>query len=369
MRKKVGVASSLVPCLGPWGLDEIRIGNPEDRTFDDVLYTPFAYDGCWGLFDRSGEPLPGSVDLRGTDGENIHQIPRLDIDGSGVPFADEAEYVYGGRFNPHYGHFLVETLPRLWWLAREPLGERKVLMHAGRDFSWRPHYRFASDIWDALGLSPDRLVTFDHPVRLPRVRVPAPALQQQVFAYTAFRDLCLRIAARLIGEGPFPVAPKPVYLSKTRLALAVGVFEREEVIERQAAACGFEIVHPQELSLADQVRLFETRYLIVGPGSSAFHTCVFARQQPRQVQLSPLPLVNTNFTLMERLTGAEAQHLYQLGTSDIGADARAQMWRRLPDPEGAARDLVRIALSSLPEGRLGRMRRTIASAVHRLLVR
>jgi capsular polysaccharide biosynthesis protein len=54
------------------------------------------------------------------------------------------------------------------------------------------------------------------------------------------------------------------------------VFENRTVLEQMAVARGFEVVAPEELSFADQIRLFQSAACIVGEHGSGMHAAVFA---------------------------------------------------------------------------------------------
>lgn len=333
---------SLLPCDEYYGEFEIRSNDPECDEVHDFVYTPFQHAGPWGIFTSQGTAHQSAIDRQGPQAALIHQIPELSVAPDHLPWAPDEDYVYAGRFNPHFGHFLVETLPRLWWLVREPIGRRKILMHAGTDFGWMHHFPFACKIWKALGLSADNLVTFGHPVRVKRLTIPHVSLRQQAFAHSVFGELGRLIGDRItagLGQEPHP---RPGYLSKTQLTQAVGRLANESVLENRLAAEGIDIIHPDKLDFAEQVHLFQTRPCILGTAGSAFHTCLFSRQQPRLILLEARAWVNTNFTLIEHLSGSVAEHYYQPGLCDLGPTETVQSYRVLADAEAAARDLLDI---------------------------
>lgn len=202
----------LQQCVDLWGKAEVRQGAPPISFHDDVVYVPYQHGEAWGLFGADGTPIEGSVDLHGPLGQPHAQ--KLAWLGSTEAAAPEQTYVYGGVFNPHYGHFLINSLCRLWPLATQQARQHKILFHAdGPADSWFV-LPFVREIFDALGLTIDSLATFDHTVRIARVIVPSVSFQEQHFAYTAFRDLCHRIGEGVLGRfEPKPGLP-PVYLTR-----------------------------------------------------------------------------------------------------------------------------------------------------------
>lgn len=332
----------LVRCDTFWGASALREGDPPTVAAVDAIYTPYDHGSRWGVFDSSGRPIPAATDFRGPSNLPIDQVAEISGAIDEAPWASDDEYVYAGRFNPHFGHFLVETLPRLWWLARQDRQSRKLLMHgAGTPEGWFGR-DFASRIWGALDLAPADIAVFDRPTRIRQLSVPAPALQQQTYVHDVFGLLCRTVGARMLRHADLTRKDVPVYLSKSKLDLGVHVFVEEEALEARLAEAGVEIVHPQHLGLDAQVRLFETRPAILGPTGSAFHACIFARETPRQMTLSPSRAINANFALLDRVSGNRTEHFHQEGTVDLGPSERYHARHALADPRAAADDLLRL---------------------------
>jgi hypothetical protein len=127
----------VTPALTPlppeaiWGGCEVRRGDPGITILEDVFVLPYRRDAPWGVFDRSGALVPEATDLRLPSGELMGQAPRSHVDYAEIAEeADEAELTYAGRLHGHYGHFLIESLSRLWPLADGRRLSGRLLMHA-----------------------------------------------------------------------------------------------------------------------------------------------------------------------------------------------------------------------------------------------
>ena len=84
----------------------------------------------------------------------------------------------------------------------------------------------------------------------------------------------------------------------------------EEIIEARMAQAGAEIVHPQDLSLKDQIRLFARAKTVVGTVGSAFHTILFVRTPPRVIGLTGTNLVNANYSLIDNVKATKPLYVY-----------------------------------------------------------
>jgi hypothetical protein len=321
----------LQPLTSPeafWGGAEIRPGRPRTARLRNVLYLPRRGGAVWGLYDTEGRIIADAVDRAGPENRPVGQ-PTEPVAAPAAAERVVGDHLYIGRAQLHYGHFLVETLARCWPLQRGARG-RKLIVH-GADLQrawggWQGH-AFAADILGVLGFGPADVVHFDAPAWLASVEVAQPAIQQQAFAYPSFRELCLHIgkaamrAARgglRLGalERAFGLAAgrrrggRPVWLSRSAVYSGTMRVRNEVELEARLAELGFDVVHPEQLAFAAQVELFESREVVCGLASSAFHTAIFSSNQPRRLVLGVDPVINSNLQLFDGLTGRASEYFW-----------------------------------------------------------
>jgi len=330
----------LVPCTEQWGTSTIIDSDPAASIWSDVIYRPLRpdlfldSDPDWGLYDQGGNLIEDGAYFRLPDYALVGQS--LYISPPTKATRDEAAYLYGGPVIMHYGHFLTAALPRLWQAVRDGLRGRKVLVHS----HWTPEDWFTRDYvrttLGALGLGPADFVQFTSPTRVRRVEVPRPALQEQTYAHQVFRTLCRHIGA---ATGTTPRS-RPVYLTKTRLGQGIYQLVNEAEIEAVMAAQGIEIVHPQELSLVEQIALLNGAPAILGTTGSAFHTSLFAQAPVRIIGLNYSAQMNANHALVDGLCHNQSTYLYPAtGMEAIPGDTVTFCYR-LENAAGIARELL-----------------------------
>jgi len=114
---------------------------------------------------------------------------------------------------------------------------------------------------------------------------------------------------------------------------------------------GWEVIHPEQLALAEQIRLFHTRDVICGLAGSAFHTAIFAGPRGRRIVLSVEDQVNSNFHLFDLLMGRPSEYyrvedvalVEDLGPDHVGTDAqRFARTYAFGDPAALADALTRL---------------------------
>lgn len=332
----------LRPCTEMWGAYEMRAADPKVSQLSGAVYLPQLRDKSWGIYDRDGRIFAPAVDLHGPGGETHNQCDTVTLPAhDDIKLAPEKYYIYGGELNPHFGHFIVNTLPRLWQSARMLDRSAKILFHGvGQPCNWldRP---FIRDIFNALSIGPENMRIFSAPTLLPDVVIPHASLQEQHFAHRILGSLGAKIGSALLGAEPVLANTRPVYLSKTALPAGVGRVTNEGVVEDILRQRGIDVVHPETLTMREQVRLFAERTCILGIVGSAFHTGLFHPPQGRVICISPTPGPNSNFYLLDGAAGYQVEYYFAPGSRIAGRDVGGFLTSmEFAQPDMIANDLL-----------------------------
>jgi|SRR5688572_8104944 len=225
--------------------------------------------------------------------------------------------LYLGHAFTHFGHFLIETVPALWW-ARQVDDDVALIFHpfdeASRNvFAETAHGR---DCLALLGLSPDRIVMATVDLAVEELLLPPRHYDMRTGPRYDFREIyrTLVAAARTekspppswgrVGRGkprfdarepslasPTPTRPQlggggtMLYLSRRFLKRRLRRLSNDAAVERRMARRGFAVVHPQHMSLVDQINAAAGADLIAGVDGSALHLSVFMRPGSRMLVL------------------------------------------------------------------------------------
>lgn len=318
--------------------------DPEIITIEHALYVPRTtelHDPFYGLFSPYGRLIEAGAYFRDPDSKLVDANPVSHVDPiGGHPSADPAyDYVYIGNLGIHFGHFLTGTLCR-FWCDQKLYRNARIVFHSGHSIDKlmsRSWFRF---FIEALEIERHQLTTFDRPTILERIIVPSPAFGENHFAHQAYHRLTTRIAARARREHNFG---DKIYLSKTALDTGVWKFHGEHVIEATMRLAGFDIIHPQHLTLDQQLCLFDKNRMVTGIVGSAFHNSVFTTQG-RGVALSHMDSYSSNFHLMDALSAAEIDY-YHMECSSEGTTVPPGFHAAtaIGKPERVAEQLVELA--------------------------
>lgn len=172
-------------------------------------------------------------------------------------------HLWGGLYYGHFGHFMTETMARCWAFDRP--GVESVLFVPKHD-RLSEFQRYQTQFWTLLGVVPRERI-LRRPVVVEELLVPGQGfgLGRIARGTPEFRATMRRMADTLPQD-----PPRRIYVSRTRFNGRGGLMA-EQVIERNMAANGYTILHPEKMPLSDQLRAYRSATHILGADSSAFH--------------------------------------------------------------------------------------------------
>ncbi|ESQ88904.1 hypothetical protein ABAC460_14075 [Asticcacaulis sp. AC460] len=259
-----------------------------------------------GHFDGGAYYADGEVCQAGLHQKDGYDNTPLPIDRSAVEARLEGSHVFGGMLqNKHFGHFLVESLSRLWafsFLSRDYASVVYYNRIAHMDAS-----SFIPAVLDVLcpGV---RLIMVKQPTLVEHLAVPTTIARAGVIQGHPSMAGLLAPARALRGEGH-----RKIYVSRSRLNPFDGMILGEGFIERSLAAEGYHIVYPETLSIREQFALYnDADTVIFADGSAAHLYALVARADQKLFIIWRRKLNYTYVRQIESFGGPTAQ-----GTSTI----------------------------------------------------
>ena len=314
--------------------DDLPFGLQRSR---DARPTPFVLTGNGQIFADSfmrSKIVPAELGY-GSGGQWHGAIPEPTevIEGTAV---------YRELVSRHFGHMLVDVPGRAWPAVFDDAG----LLHGLPQVAFGinglqpgnplqiPKHGFT--LLNAFGIDADRVVMPTQVTRVRRLIVPARIAPFGTQSGRLFNQLGQRAGDLLTKgtEAPGGLTER-VFLSRSRLGKGVSRVAGlpEARIDDVFAAAGFTILHPQEMSLADQVHAVRAARQIGGVVGSQLHLSLFTRSEGVQiVQVRPAHWVNAvDHKLMEPLGGSVVSHPVAGLPDDPRSRARAPMNLTEPD--------------------------------------
>lgn len=178
----------------------------------------------------------------------------------------EGCFVFGGLLkNEHWGHFFAESLSRLWAVDQLP-DKYKYLVFYVRDKALPvPRY-----VYEVLSVVAPRMevVLVDSPTRFEVLAVP-DQIAHPTIGFVAGHELVRENFRRFSAVEA--ARDELIYVSRSRLGNNEGELVGEEFLERELEKQGYKVIHPQEMSLRDQISAYVGARKIIFAEGSPFH--------------------------------------------------------------------------------------------------
>lgn len=241
----------------------------------DMVIVPEAVISCsrqvskLGVLDRGGKPVRfGGVNRNGSY-LPIAEVPEEDLQEGALPRLS-GRWLFGGEFRMHFGHFLTESISRLWPLEQIEGSLDGIVFASARagEYQIGEKERFDADILRLLQVKvPVRIVYGS--TRVERLIVPRQGygLGSLSEGTPEFRDF---ISKRMVGN----VTPGPhrrVYVTRKRYGLQRGGHFAEHIMEKALSAAGYHLFSPERASFEEQVATYVGAEKIISADCSALH--------------------------------------------------------------------------------------------------
>ncbi len=224
-------------------------------------------DSCPG--DAFPQLSPESINLAGAE-----KINRL-----------AGKFLYLGFYTEHYGHFLIESLGRLW--ASHSLNEYDGYVFS--DFVLQRNNENGISPLSKLCLSAfnvqakDVLIAKDIQ-RFQRLDVPTSMMYIGELVHPDMINILKRISTALRHSDTGQQLDK-LYLSRSKLDKRKRKVVNEHNIEKIFVEHGYKVVHLQDISFPEQLALLHNAKVIAGLDGSALHNSVYMQPGRKMIHI------------------------------------------------------------------------------------
>ena len=268
----------------------LRGGTPRLDVIDDAVFVPgpewptrqqagvpLELASLAGILRRDGQRVATADLYRGRDLCVSPRAPGGLTAMDTVEEMDEPVVYLGWLLDWHYGHFLLESLARVWFLAQVEPTVRVVFHHPHPELVHPAHW--SRRMLAAFGVPPERIVLPTVPTRFRQMLIPEALFEMDRVAHERAAAPYQSVAARIAAD--VQPSTQPVYLSRRLLTgykrQTIGEAELEDVLREN----GFLVAHPETMTFEDQVRLINSHTDIFTSTGTAAHNALFALHQPR----------------------------------------------------------------------------------------
>jgi capsular polysaccharide biosynthesis protein len=220
-------------------------------------------------------------------------------------------YQLDSTFTGHFGHVMTEVVSRLWgWdTARDQQPDLRAIMFRRAHRPLRPDFELR--LLHAFGIEEEQVVWVDEPVQVSSV-VSATPMWHNADPLYVHPDLVRtweRLTAGLLKDAPDMDVPDRIFVSRSakyRDRTCRNLGSVEDVFVRH----GFQVVHPEEHSLAEQALIFSRASHVAGLGGSAMCNLMHSKRLESAVILNHGGYIARNEHLFTALTGGQVHYFW-----------------------------------------------------------
>ncbi len=189
------------------------------------------------------------------------------------------EAIYGGNYINHYGHFILESLSRLWFAKENP--HLPVVWNTKS----KKKYLFQEKIIDLLEIK-NEFIFLNEPTRIKKLHIPINLAQ--IYPSSFSEDYFKFLA---VYESKETIKGKKIYISKTHVRgnkdVVKGTYANEYEIEEYVKQNGYKVLYPEELPLQVALDEFSSAEEILMIEGSAFYSFLFIKNLSAKIHLLP----------------------------------------------------------------------------------
>lgn len=199
---------------------------------------------------------------------NDNQIENLSLLPNGI---------YGGIFFNHFGHFLVESIGRLWGLNDPRFISLPIYVFPlwGEIDLSEPN-SFIRNVLSTLNIDVNRIKLIKETSLIPTLYIPKSGYDLSLLSSPDHDFLqYIRQATHKLKEMAKTLPRKKVYISRSRFNPARGFIAGEKEFESYLQRENYEIVYPEKLNFEDQLLTYLSADKIIIAEGSALHIMIF----------------------------------------------------------------------------------------------
>lgn len=210
--------------------------------------------------------------------------------------------VYLGQYRRHYGSFLIDSISRLWYVIKNPKKYEYVFLATQTELGIGLHSS-AVDFLEMFGISKEQILIVTEPTIYTSMIIPDMSYVPLKVWHQEFLDTVYKVV-RNVGISELPPVEK-VYFSRSKFSEKQRSDFGEKYIVQFFKANGFEIIYPEEHSLAEQIFYVNHCKVFASIGGSCAHNILFSEIKPRVILFNRMNGYQFHQWFLDEMAGVE----------------------------------------------------------------
>lgn len=229
-----------------------------------------------GVYREDKTPVESSFQRTGFNASGL-LLKRSDL--SDLKTVDKS-VIYLGQYRRHYGSFLIDSISRLWYVLKNPEEYEYVFLATQTELGVGLHSS-AVDFLRMFGISEEQISIVTEPMIYTRMIIPDMSYVPLEVWHQEFLDTVYKVIQN--AKIPELKPAEKVYFSRSKFSEKQRSDFGEKFIVEFFKANGFEIIYPEEHSLAEQIYYVNHCKIFASIGGSCAHNILFSETKPRMI--------------------------------------------------------------------------------------
>lgn len=199
---------------------------------------------------------------------------------------DDKEVVFAGVFWPHWGHFIVEHVGRLYHFLNETKTNDLPIIY----LNLVPFEGNFLEFFKLLGIDTNRLIWVDKPTKFKKIYIPETSVMVDNFYTKEYKQ----IFDTVINNPNIPNCSYKKVFHSTRNFFKDPEknFGSIKKIETMFEKDGYKIISPEKLSLKEQIGIMKNCEEFATIGGTLSHNILFAKDKIKTTIINKLSILN-----------------------------------------------------------------------------
>lgn len=215
----------------------------------------------------------------------------------------DCQVVWGGYYLDQWGHFLVDVLPRFWFILNKIEYDYIILTASKNKMQLSPNI---AELLKAIGIDLNKIKFIKNPTRFKKLYVPELSMKRPHYYSDEFKMFMDHIRATV--KRP-ELSYDKVYLTRTGLKKAKQTEIGEKEIETIFRKNGYHIVKPEKLSFLEQLSIYADCKEIVTTSGTLPHNMIFSPSSTKWTIINRNVRINTIQFPINQLSGCEVIYI------------------------------------------------------------
>lgn len=218
---------------------------------------------------------------------------------SNISTYNDYEVCYCGILTGHFGHFLLESISRLYYVIKNPEKFKCV-------FLIRPvcSLSLISEVFDILNIDKERIEIVTTPTQYKKVIVP----ESSVILYKEIKKEYMEIIDKMTLNVPFKTGMEKVFLSNKYYGR--GIFRGNECqLEEIFNQNGYVSYYPNLLPLREQISIIKSAKEFVTTEGTSSHVALFLNSKAKCIILKRIPIDNVVQLEIDKIKGYNVEYV------------------------------------------------------------